>query len=270
MQTQPWHTLSSEQAFQQLESQPGGLSQTQAAARLLQYGPNELQARTASPPGNACLNSSRMSSSSFCWAATVLSLFLGHGVEALVIAVIVLFAVGSWASSRSIAPSAPSKRCARWPRPPPPCCATAVERETPARELTPGDGDPAARGRPRAGGRPGGRSDQPPGGGSRAHRRIASREKHVRPPGRPALGASATARTWSSAAPPSPMGAGARGGGNRHAHRIRQDRADAGDHRNGQDAAAGAARQGGGAAGAGCVRRGRHHRALGSAARADL
>lgn len=47
---QPWHTLSTEQVFQQLASQPGGLDQAEAAARLLEYGPNELQAAHRNSP----------------------------------------------------------------------------------------------------------------------------------------------------------------------------------------------------------------------------
>ena len=138
MQTQPWHTLSSEQAFQQLESQPGGLSQTQAAARLLQYGPNELQAAHRVSPWEILLEQFKNVLILILLGATVISLFLGHGVESLVIAVIVLFAVGlgfvqEYRAERAIEAlkqmAAPTATVLR----------DGVEAKIPARELTPGD-----------------------------------------------------------------------------------------------------------------------------------
>jgi Ca2+-transporting ATPase len=137
MQTQPWHTLSSEQAFQQLESQPGGLSQTQAAARLLQYGPNELQAAHRISPWEILLEQFKNVLILILLGATVISLFLGHGVESLVIAVIVLFAVGlgfvqEYRAERAIEAlkqmAAPTATVLR----------DGIEAEIPARELAPG------------------------------------------------------------------------------------------------------------------------------------
>jgi Ca2+-transporting ATPase len=77
IQSQPWHTLSSEQAFQQLESKPGGLSQAQAAARLLQYGPNELQAAHRISPWEILLEQFKNVLILILLGATVISLFLG-------------------------------------------------------------------------------------------------------------------------------------------------------------------------------------------------
>jgi Ca2+-transporting ATPase len=124
IQSQPWHTLSSEQAFQQLESKPGGLSQAQAAARLLQYGPNELQAAHRISPWEILLEQFKNVLILILLGATVISLFLGHGIEAVAIAVIVLFAVllgfvQEYRAEKAI------EALRRWPRPRLPCCATA-------------------------------------------------------------------------------------------------------------------------------------------------
>jgi Ca2+-transporting ATPase len=138
IQSQPWHTLSSEQAFQQLESKPGGLSQAQAAARLLQYGPNELQAAHRISPWEILLEQFKNVLILILLGATVISLFLGHGVESLVIAVIVLFAVGlgfvqEYRAERAIEAlkqmAAPTATVLR----------DGIEAEIPARDLAPGD-----------------------------------------------------------------------------------------------------------------------------------
>ena len=44
MQTKPWHTLTVDEAFLELKSQPIGLSQIEVEKRVLEYGPNELTA----------------------------------------------------------------------------------------------------------------------------------------------------------------------------------------------------------------------------------
>ncbi len=67
---------------------------------------------------------------------------------------------------------------------------------------------PARGGRPRPGGCPDGRIDQPPGRGSRAHRRIVAAAKTSEPSrGTPGW---ATVRTWPLPVPPPPMGAAGR------------------------------------------------------------
>jgi Ca2+-transporting ATPase len=82
-----------DQAFQELKSQPGGLSRTEAAERILRYGPNELQAAHRISPWEILLEQFKNVLILILLGATVLSLFLGHGIESIVIAVIVLFAV---------------------------------------------------------------------------------------------------------------------------------------------------------------------------------
>jgi Ca2+-transporting ATPase len=93
MQTKPWHTLTIEEAFQQLKSQPGGLSHIEVDERVLQYGPNELMAAHRISPWEILLEQFKNVLILILLGATAISLFLGHGVESIVIAVIVLFAV---------------------------------------------------------------------------------------------------------------------------------------------------------------------------------
>lgn len=137
-QHQPWHTLSGEQAFQQLKSQPSGLSQAQAVERLRQYGPNELQAAHRISAWEILLAQFKNVLILILLGATVISLFLGHGVESLVIAVIVLFAVGlgfvqEYRAERAIEAlkqmAAPTATVLR----------DGAEVKIPARELAPGD-----------------------------------------------------------------------------------------------------------------------------------
>lgn len=93
MQTKLWHTQTTDEAFAQLGSQPGGLSNAEAASRSEQYGPNELQAAHRISPWEILLEQFKNVLILILLGATVISLFLGHGIESIVIAVIVLFAV---------------------------------------------------------------------------------------------------------------------------------------------------------------------------------
>ena len=92
--TQPWHVLSVEEAYQQVGSQPEGLTNAAAAERLAQFGPNELQAAERVSPWKILLDQFKNVLILIVLAATAISLLLGHGIESLVIAIIVLFAVG--------------------------------------------------------------------------------------------------------------------------------------------------------------------------------
>ena len=92
-QNQFWHTKTVEQAFETLDSQPGGISQTEAAERLSKYGPNEIQAAQQISAWHILIDQFKNVLILILLGATVLSLFLGHGIESIVIAVIVLFAV---------------------------------------------------------------------------------------------------------------------------------------------------------------------------------
>ena len=60
--TNPWHTSSVEQVFATLGTTVSGLASDEAAKRLLEHGPNELQAsERTSAVAHACSRSSRTS-----------------------------------------------------------------------------------------------------------------------------------------------------------------------------------------------------------------
>src|SRR5512144_2051375 len=93
MKTKPWHTLTVHETFHQLESQHHGLSSREVAERILKYGSNELQAAHRVSPWEILLEQFKNVLVLILLGATGISLFLGHGIESIVIAVIVLFAV---------------------------------------------------------------------------------------------------------------------------------------------------------------------------------
>ena len=88
-----WYVLSLDDVYNKLRTSPQGLSRTEAARRLAEHGPNELQAVKPVPMWQLLLAQFKNILIIILLVATVLSAFLGHGVEAIAIAVIVLFAV---------------------------------------------------------------------------------------------------------------------------------------------------------------------------------
>jgi P-type Ca2+ transporter type 2C len=88
-----WHSLSTAQALAFLKSTSIGLTHVEAARRLTEVGPNELAAARRISPWALLLEQFKNVLIIILLVATVLSAFLGHGVEAVAIAVIVLFAV---------------------------------------------------------------------------------------------------------------------------------------------------------------------------------
>jgi Ca2+-transporting ATPase len=115
-----------------------GLSEEKAVARLQQYGPNVLQTTPPPSPWKLLLEQFSNVLIITLLVATVLSAFLGHALEAVAIAVIVLFAVmlgfiqefraekAIEALRRMAAPSTTVIRDGR-------------EKTVPAREIVPGD-----------------------------------------------------------------------------------------------------------------------------------
>ncbi|MEW5742351.1 MAG: cation-translocating P-type ATPase [Myxococcota bacterium] len=89
----PWHTLSPSDALARLATVATGLSSQEAARRLAETGPNELKASERTPWWRLLLEQFKNVLILILLAATGLSVALGHGLESLVIAVIVLFAV---------------------------------------------------------------------------------------------------------------------------------------------------------------------------------
>jgi Ca2+-transporting ATPase len=92
-QSNYWHTKNKDEVFAELNSTESGLGQKEAEARLAKYGPNEIQAAHRISPWEILLEQFKNVLILILLGATAISFFLGHGVESIVIAVIVLFAV---------------------------------------------------------------------------------------------------------------------------------------------------------------------------------
>ena len=88
-----WHTLKVDELFEQLHSTSGGLTVAEAAGRLEVYGHNRIQAEHRASPWKLLFEQFKNVLIITLLIATALSAFLGHGIEAAAIAVIVLFAV---------------------------------------------------------------------------------------------------------------------------------------------------------------------------------
>jgi Ca2+-transporting ATPase len=88
-----WHTLDAKDALAQLHAGPDGLDGGEAARRLELHGPNELQAFERASPWHTLAAQFKNVLVVILLAATLVSGLLGHGLEAVVIAIIVLFAV---------------------------------------------------------------------------------------------------------------------------------------------------------------------------------
>jgi Ca2+-transporting ATPase len=88
-----WHILTQGTAFERLNSNPKGLTSAEAAKRLVETGPNEIQAAKRVSAWEILLEQFKNILILILLGATAISLVLGHGVESIVIAVIVLFAV---------------------------------------------------------------------------------------------------------------------------------------------------------------------------------
>jgi Ca2+-transporting ATPase len=91
--THLWHAVPAPDAFDLLRSRPDGLTVSEARKRLERYGPNELQEARRISPWQILLEQFKNVLIIILLIATVISFFLGHGLESVVIAVIVLFAV---------------------------------------------------------------------------------------------------------------------------------------------------------------------------------
>jgi Ca2+-transporting ATPase len=93
MQSTPWHTLTNDGTCDRLNTSPAGLTSLEAAKRLQETGPNELQTARRLARWEILLEQFKNVLILILLGATVISIFLGHGVESIVIAIIVLFAV---------------------------------------------------------------------------------------------------------------------------------------------------------------------------------
>ncbi len=138
MEEKRWHLLTRDESYAGLGTGPQGLSGAEAASRLEKYGPNELQAAHRVSPWAILIEQFKNVLILILLAATAISLFLGHGIESVVIAVIVLFAVllgfvQEYRAEKAIdvlrKMAAPTATVLR----------DGVEVEVPARDLVPGD-----------------------------------------------------------------------------------------------------------------------------------
>ena len=135
---QDWHALRVEEVFRLLEAQEEGLPKEAAVRRLAHYGPNELQAARHISPWEILFEQFKNVLIIILLIATALSAFLGEGVDAIAILVIVIFAVvlgfaQEYRAERAIEAlkemAAPTAAVLR----------DGEEQEIPAREVVPGD-----------------------------------------------------------------------------------------------------------------------------------
>jgi P-type Ca2+ transporter type 2C len=89
---EPWHTLTADAVCTLLAATRDGLTQSEAASRLAAFGPNELQPVRRTSPWDLLFAQFKNVLIIILLIAALLSAFLGHGVEAITIGVIVLFA----------------------------------------------------------------------------------------------------------------------------------------------------------------------------------
>jgi Ca2+-transporting ATPase len=88
-----WHQREITDILDELGTSHQGLSSLEAGKRLEEYGPNELQAASRISPWTILFEQFRNVLILILLVATAISAFLGHGIEAIAITVIVLFAV---------------------------------------------------------------------------------------------------------------------------------------------------------------------------------
>lgn len=133
-----WHALEIKDVLKHLSTQQEGLTSEEASRRLTQYGPNELQATHRISPWEILIEQFKNVLIIILIIATIFSAFLGESLDAIVIAIIVLFAVGlgfiqEYRAERAIEAlrqmAAPTAAVMR----------DGEEIEIPAREVVPGD-----------------------------------------------------------------------------------------------------------------------------------
>ena len=134
-----WYQLPTDELLRQLSSEATrGLCAVESQRRLLEYGPNEIEAGQRVSPWTIFLEQFKNVLVIILLVAVTLSAFLGHTIEAIAIAVIVLFAVllgffQEYRAERAIDAlrqmAAPNATVVR----------DGNETDIPARDLVPGD-----------------------------------------------------------------------------------------------------------------------------------
>jgi Ca2+-transporting ATPase len=133
-----FHQRDIQDTLTELQTPSGGLTSGAAAERLLQHGPNELRAVRPVSPWTILAEQFKNVLIIILLVATGLSAILGHGVEALAITVIVLFAVvlgfvQEYRAERAI------EALKRMAAPTATVLRDGLESEVPARDIVPGD-----------------------------------------------------------------------------------------------------------------------------------
>jgi Ca2+-transporting ATPase len=132
------HTLSEGAAFALVESSPAGLTGDEAARRQARYGPNELQAGRRISPWKILFDQFKNVLIIILLAAAAVSAALGHEVEAVAIAAILLFSV-LLAFAQEFRAERAIEALHRMAAPTATALRDDEEVEIPARELVPGD-----------------------------------------------------------------------------------------------------------------------------------
>ncbi len=137
-ESRDWYAITVDDVLARLESTKDGLSSQEAAKRLDQYGPNELKAGKGTTALDIFIEQFKNIFIIILLIATIISAVLGEGVEAIAIAVILLFSViqgfvQEYRAERAIEAlremAAPTATVLR----------DGDEAEIPSRELVPGD-----------------------------------------------------------------------------------------------------------------------------------
>lgn len=104
----PWHAVSKEEVRQRVDAGPGGLTEEQALERLEIFGKNELETKEERNILEHIIRQLRSPLIYLLAAAAVISLFIGHYLDASLIAVIVVLntilgVVQEWRAERALA-----------------------------------------------------------------------------------------------------------------------------------------------------------------------
>jgi Ca2+-transporting ATPase len=133
-----WHALAGSEALAELASTATGLTSAEASRRLARCGPNEPAAGKRVAALSLLAEQFKNVLVIVLLVAIALSAFLGHGVEAIAIGVIVLFAVALGFAQEYRAENA-LEALRRMAAPTATVVRDSEEAKLPARELVPGD-----------------------------------------------------------------------------------------------------------------------------------
>lgn len=138
IKSKDWHKLDVADVISSLKTNPGGLSTQEAAARLKQYGPNELAEKHKISPWAILFAQFKDFLIIILLIAAILSGFLGEVADAIVIFIIVIFAAGLGFVQEYRAERA-MEALKRMASPTASVIRDAREIEIPSHELVPGD-----------------------------------------------------------------------------------------------------------------------------------